>query len=158
MLGTNLGIILLIFGVIALGAYIAKEGGRSGRLGLVAMVIIIAANTLALMSAGGWSTFAAPAIGRAYLSGIEEAMQIDVGLDYIVIFMLVIALSFIGNVLLGIAIWRSRTLPKWAGGYLVSVGSYVLCDRYIVGVLICRQQSANAAHRFFVGGNKWGCG
>jgi hypothetical protein len=120
LLGTNLGIILLIFGVIALGAYLAKEGGRSGRLGLMAMVIIIAANTLALMSAGGWATFAAPAIGRAYLSGIEEAMRIDVGVDYIVIFMLVIVLAFIGNMLLGIAIWRSRTLPKWAGAIWIA--------------------------------------
>jgi hypothetical protein len=107
LLGTNLGIILLIFGVIALGAYIAKEGGRSGRLGLVAMVIIIAANALALMSAGGWSTFAAPAIGRAYLSGIEDAMRIDVGIDYIVIFMLVIVLAFIGSIILrgGCLVW-----------------------------------------------------
>ena len=120
LLGTNLGIILLIFGVIALGAYLAKEGGRSGRLGLVAMVITIAANVLGLMSAGGWSTFAAPAIGRAYLSGIEGAMLIDVGIDYIVIFMLVIALSFIGNVLLGIAIWRSSMLPKWAGAIWIA--------------------------------------
>jgi hypothetical protein len=63
LLGSNLGIILMIFGVIALGAYLTR--GRSGRFGLVAMVIIIAANALALMSAGGWSTFAAPAIGRA---------------------------------------------------------------------------------------------
>ena len=29
--------------------------------------------------------------------------------------MITIALCFIGNVLLDIAIWRSRTLPKWAG-------------------------------------------
>jgi hypothetical protein len=130
LLGTNLGIILLIFGVIALGAYLAKVG-RSGRLGLVAMVIIIVANTLALMSAGGWSTFAAPAIGRAYLSGIEEAMRIDVGIDYIVIFMLVIALSFIGNVLLGIAIWRSRTLPKWAGAIWIAWAVMF----YVAGVL-----------------------
>ena len=110
LLGSNLSIILMIFGVIALGAYLTR--GRSGRFGLVAMVIIIAANALALMSAGGWSTFAAPAIGRAYLAGIEDAMQIDVGIDYIVIFMLVIVLSFIGNVLLGIAIWRSGIIPK----------------------------------------------
>ena len=130
MLGTNLGIILLIFGVIALGAYIAK-GGPSGRLGLLAMVITIAANTLGLMSAGGWSTFAAPAIGRAYLSGIEDAMQIDVGTDYIVIFMLVIALSFIGNLLLGIAIWRSRTLPKWAGAIWIAWAVLF----YVAGVL-----------------------
>ena len=131
LLGTNLGIILLIFGVIALGAYLAKEGGRSGRLGLVAMVIMIAANTLALMSAGGWSTFAAPAIGRAYLSGIEEAMRIDVGIDYIVIFMLVIVLAFIGNVLLGIAIWRSMTLPKWAGAIWIAWAVLF----YVAGVL-----------------------
>ena len=130
MLGSNLGIILLIFGVIALGAYIAK-GGRSGRLGLVAMVIMIAANTLALMSAGGWSTFTAPAIGRAYLSGIEDAMRIDVGLDYIVIFMLVIVLAFIGNMLLGIAIWRSGTLPKWAGAIWIAWAVLF----YVAGVL-----------------------
>lgn len=130
LLGTNLGIILLIFGVIALGAYIAKEG-PSGRLGLLAMVITIAANTLGLMSAGGWSTFAAPAIGRAYLSGIEDAMLIDVGLDYIVIFMLVIVLAFIGNVLLGIAIWRPRTLPKWAGAIWIAWAVLF----YVAGVL-----------------------
>jgi hypothetical protein len=131
LLGTNLGIILLIFGVIALGAYLAKEGGRSGRLGLLAMVITIAANTLGLMSAGGWSTFAAPAIGRAYLSGIEDAMLIDVGLDYIVIFMLVIVLAFIGKLLLGIAIWRSRTLPKWAGAIWIAWAVLF----YVAGVL-----------------------
>ena len=129
LLGSNLGIILLIFGVIALGAYLTR--GRSGRFGLVAMVIIIAANALALMSAGGWSTFAAPAIGRAYLAGIEDAMRIDVGIDYIVIFMLVIALSFIGNVLLGIAIWRSRIIPKWAGAIWI-VWAVMF---YVAGVL-----------------------
>ncbi len=129
LLGSNLGIILLIFGVIALGAYLTR--GRSGRFGLVAMVIIIAANALALMSAGGWSTFAAPAIGRAYLAGIEDAMRIDVGVDYIVIFMLVIALSFIGNVLLGIAIWRSRIIPKWAGAIWI-VWAVMF---YVAGVL-----------------------
>ena len=129
LLGSNLGIILLIFGVIALGAYLTK--GRSGRFGLVAMVIIIAANALALMSAGGWSTFAAPAIGRAYLAGIEDAMRIDVGIDYIVIFMLVIALSFIGNVLMGIAIWRSRIVPKWAGAIWIAWAVMF----YVAGVL-----------------------
>jgi hypothetical protein len=118
LLGTMLGIILLIFGVFALGAYFTK-GGRSVRLGLVAMVITIVANTLGLVITG-WSSFAAPAIGRAYLAGMEEAMRIDVGIDFIVIFMITIALGFIGNVLLGIAIWRSRTLPKWAGAIWIA--------------------------------------
>ena len=118
LLGTMLGSILMILGVIALGAYLAK-GGRSGRLGLVAMVITVAANTLALPITG-WSAFAAPAIGRAYIAGIEGAMRIDVGTDFIVIFMLTIVLAFVGNVLLGIAIWRSRTLPRWAGAIWIA--------------------------------------
>jgi hypothetical protein len=86
---------------------------------LVAMVITVAANTLALPITG-WSAFAAPAIGRAYIAGIEDAMRIDVGTDFIVIFMLTIVLAFVGNVLLGIAIWRSRTLPKWAGAIWIA--------------------------------------
>src|SRR5919112_1334857 len=108
-----LGIILLIFGVTALGAYLAKVA-RSGRLGLVAMVIMIVASSQGLMITG-WSSFAALAIGRAYLAGMQDAMRIDLGADFIVIFIITIALGFIGNVLLGITILRSRTLPKWAG-------------------------------------------
>jgi hypothetical protein len=111
LLGTILGIILLIFGVIALGSYLAKEGRR---LGLVAMVVTIAANMLFLPIAG-WAAFGEPAIGRAYLTGIEEAREINPGIDFIVIFLLSIVLALIGNVLLGLAIWRSRTLPKWSG-------------------------------------------
>lgn len=129
LLGTMFGIILLIFGVIALGAYLAK-GARSRRLGLVAMVMTVAANALSLPITG-WSAFAAPAIGRAYLAGIEEAMRIDVGTDFIVIFMLTIALAFVGNMLLGIAIWRSRTVPKWAGA--IWLGWAVMF--YVAGVL-----------------------
>ena len=107
LLGTMLGIILLIFGVIALGAYLAKEGGRSRLLGLVAMVITIAANMLFLPIAG-WAAFGEPAIGRAYLSGIEEATQINPGPDFSAIFLLSVVLAFVGNVLLGIAICAQR--------------------------------------------------
>jgi hypothetical protein len=129
LLGTMLGIILLIFGVIALGAYLAKWG-RSRRLGLVAMVTTIAANMLFLPIAG-WAAFGEPAIGRAYLSGIEEAMQFNPGIDFSVIFLLSILLAFIGNVLLGIAIWRSGTLPKWSGAIWIAWAVMF----YIAGVL-----------------------
>ena len=129
LLGTMLGIILLIFGVIALGAYLAKWG-RSGRLGLVAMVITIAANML-FLPITGWAAFGEPAVGRAYLSGIEEAMQFNPGVDFTVIFLLSILLAFIGNVLLGIAVWRSRTLPKWAGAIWI-VWAVMF---YVAGVL-----------------------
>jgi len=130
LLGTMLGIILLIFGVIALGAYFAQKGVRSGRLGLVAMVITIAANML-FLPITGWAAFGEPAIGRAYLSGVEEAMQFNPGIDFTAIFLLSIPLAFIGNVLLGIAIWRSRILPKWSGAVWIAWAVMF----YVAGVL-----------------------
>jgi hypothetical protein len=107
----------------------AKEG-HSGRLRLVAMVTTIAANMLFLPIAG-WAAFGEPVIGRAYLSGIEEAMQFNPGIDFSVIFLLSILLAFVGNVLLGIAIWRSRTLPKWSGAIWIAWAVMF----YIAGVL-----------------------
>jgi hypothetical protein len=61
------------------------------------MVITIVASSPGLMITG-WSSFVAPAIGRSYLAGIEDAMRIDVGTDFIAISIITIALSFIGNV------------------------------------------------------------
>ena len=58
-------------------------------------------------------------------------MRIDFGLDFSVIFLLSIALAFIGNVLLGIAVWRSRTLPKWAGAFWIACAVMF----YVAGVL-----------------------
>jgi hypothetical protein len=88
-------------------------------LGLVAMVVTIAANML-FLPITGWAAFGEPAIGRAYLSGIEEAMEINPGPDFSAIFLLSVVLAFIGNVLLGIAILRSRMLPKWAGAIWIA--------------------------------------
>jgi hypothetical protein len=72
LLGSILGLVFAIFGVFALGAYLAK--GRAGRMGLVAMVITVAGNALFLPIVGV-STFAAPAQGQAYLAGLEEVGQ-----------------------------------------------------------------------------------
>lgn len=135
LLGTMLGIILFIFGIIALGAYLALEGGRSGRLGLAAMIVTIASNMLFLPIAG-WAAFGEPAIGRAYLSGVEEASQINPGFDFIVIFLLSIALALAGNVLLGIAVLRSRTLPKWAGALWIAWAVIFYLAGVLFGLLV----------------------
>ena len=106
LLGSILGLVFAIFGVFALGAYLAK--GRAGRMGLVAMVVTVTANALFLPLLGA-STFAAPEEGQAYLAGIEEFAQLDPGFAvYVqgVTFLLVIVLLFVGNVLLGVAVWR----------------------------------------------------
>ena len=112
---TILGTIFGIFGSIALGAYLTRS--RAGHMGLWAMVITVMGYSLFLPWAGT-STFAAPREGQAYLAGIEEFHEMPIifantlqGLTVVV----AILLGFVGNVLLGVAVWRSGTLPKWAG-------------------------------------------
>jgi hypothetical protein len=113
--GSILGLILAIFGTFALGAYLAKS--RAGRLGLVAMVITVLGSALFLPGIGV-STFAAPEEGQAYLAGIEGLAELPTSSADIALgatSLLMVVLLFVGNVLLGVAVWRSRTLPKWAG-------------------------------------------
>jgi hypothetical protein len=110
-----LGVIFAIFGTFALGAHLAK--GRAGRLGLVAMVITVLGSTL-FLTWGGVSTFSAPEEGQAVLAGLEEyeaLPSIFANTMAIVTMVASILLLFAGNVLLGVAVWRSGTLPKWAG-------------------------------------------
>ena len=81
------------------------------------MVITVMGYSLFLPWAGT-STFAAPREGQAYLAGIEEFHELPIifaitmqGLTVVV----AIVLGFVGNVLLGVAVWRSGILPKWGG-------------------------------------------
>ncbi len=137
VLGSGLGLILAIFGTFALGAYLA--GSRAGRLGLVAMAITVFASALFLMPMGV-STFSAPHEGQAYLAGIEEydmLPMIFADTMLMVSSLLVIVLAFVGNVLLGMAVWRSGTLPRWAGALWAAgaVFMYPLGIVYAVAIL-----------------------
>jgi len=118
-----LGVIFAIFGVFALGAYLATS--RAGRMGLVAMVLTVLGSALLLVILGV-TTFAAPEQGQAILAGMNtdelpdtfaNTAQALTGLVYIL-------LGFVGNILLGVAIWRSGTLPRWAGA--LWAGAHVL--------------------------------
>ncbi len=137
VLGSGLGPILAIFGTFALGAYLA--GSRAGRLGLVAMAITVFASALFLMPMGV-STFSAPHEGQAYLAGIEEYDKLPMifaDTMLMVSSLLVIVLAFVGNVLLGVAVWRSGTLPRWAGALWAAgaVFMYPLGIVYAVAIL-----------------------
>ena len=112
-----LGVVFAIFGTFALGAYLARS--RAGRLGLVAMAITVFSSTL-FLTWGGVSTFAAPEEGQAVLAGLEELEELPTILAntaQMATIVVSILLLFVGNVLLGVAVWRSGTLPKWAGRY-----------------------------------------
>jgi hypothetical protein len=115
LLGSILGLILAIFGTFALGAYLTRS--RAGRLGLVAMVMTVLGSTL-FLPAMGVSTFAVPEEGQAVLAGLEEFEELPpifADTAFAVTSLLVIVLGFVGNVLLGVAVWRSGMLPRWAG-------------------------------------------
>jgi hypothetical protein len=112
---TILGTIFGIFGTIALRAYLTRS--RAGRMGLWAMVITVLGYSL-FLTWGGVSTFAAPQEGQAYLAGIEEVHELPIIFANTLQGATVVAsivLVFVGNVLLGVAVWRSGILPKWAG-------------------------------------------
>jgi hypothetical protein len=115
LFGSILGLVFAIFGTFALGAYLA--GGRAGRLGLVAMVLTVTGTAL-FLPAMGVSAFATPEEGQAHLAGIEEFSKLpDIFADtvFAMTSLVVILLLFVGNLLLSVAIWRSGTLPRWAG-------------------------------------------
>ncbi|QIN83273.1 hypothetical protein GBA63_11940 [Rubrobacter tropicus] len=133
LFASGLGLILVIFGTFALGAYLIRS--RAGSMGLVGMVITVLGTLLFLM-VGGVSIFAAPKQGQAILSGIEEYEKLpDILADTALLPTMGVGvlLMLVGNVLLGAAVWRSRTLPKWAGALWVAGSALPLLGQvYII--------------------------
>jgi hypothetical protein len=141
VLGSTLGLVLAIFGTFALGAYLV--GGRSGRLGLVAMVTTVLGTAL-FLPAMGVSTYATPQEGQAYLAGIEEFSELPSSFAdtvFALTSLLVIVLLFVGNVLLGIAVWRSGVLPRWAGALWAAAAVLMYPLGIVYAVVILGVQS-----------------
>jgi hypothetical protein len=126
------GTILAILGVFALGSYLANS--RAGRLGLVAMVMTVVGQALGLVI-GGVSTFALNAIGRAYLEGTKDVMQVEFSNAMSAILGVAILLMFVGSMLLGVAVWRSGTLPRWAGAIWVASAQIFYLLGAVAGIL-----------------------
>ena len=132
LLGSILGAILAVFGAMALGAYLASS--RSGRLALLAMVLSVAGHCLVL-TIFGFSTIISPVIGRLYLAGQPGTMEVNEAIFSSPAFVFLVVpgllLYVLGTILSGVAIWRSGTLPKWAGvlyaptGLLIAAGVQV---------------------------------
>jgi hypothetical protein len=120
--GNTLSVTLAIFGFIALFAYLSNTSG--GRLAAWAMVLSVSGLCL-LLSFFGVITLALPGLAQEYLNGQQEALQISDALFGSRTFALIILaglLYSIGFILFGVAIWRSETLPKWAGVLLAVAG------------------------------------
>jgi hypothetical protein len=148
LLGSILGAVLAVFGVIALGAYLAN--GRTGRLALSAMVLSVAGNCLVL-TIFGFSTIISPVIGRLYLEGQPGAMEVNEAIfsSPAFIFLVVpgLLLYVVGAILFGVAIWRSGTLPRWAGALYAPTGFLIA-----LGVQIGAAQTVGSALMVAAGG------
>jgi hypothetical protein len=139
LFGSILGVTLAIFGAVALGVYLSSR-----RSALTAMVLSIAGHALTL-TLFGMSTFATPAIGRAYLEGQQNIIEVNqdiLGTPVIVTALLGGLLYSAGTILFGVAVWRSATLPKWAGvlyaptGLLISLVGLILGQAQTLGSLL----------------------
>ena len=120
VLGSGLGLILAIFGTFALGAWLAPS--RGGRMGLVGMVLAVLGSAIFLMLQGV-SAFAVPWEGQAHLAGVEGLSDLPPSLAEEVMAALVlpmVVLGLGGNLLLGVAVWRSGVLPRRAGGLWIA--------------------------------------
>ena len=147
LFGSILGLILSIFGVVALGAYLARS--RAGRLGLVAMVITVFGSAL-FLTVGGVSAFSAPEQGQMHLQGIEgyrEMPPILAQTAMIATFGVSSLLLFVGNLLLSVAVWRSGTLPRWAGALLAAAAVFM----YPLGLLITALVTSSTTPTVLVG-------
>jgi hypothetical protein len=139
LFGSILGVMLAIFGAVALSVYLSSR-----RSALTAMVLSIAGHALTLTLLG-MSTFATPAIGRAYLEGQQNIIEVNqdiLGTPVIVTALLGGLLYSAGTILFGVAVWRSATLPKWAGvlyaptGLLISLVGLIQGQAQTLGSLL----------------------
>jgi hypothetical protein len=141
LVGNGLALTLLIFGVLALYAYLATTRVRALALG--AMVLSIFGIALQLIELGVFA-YTIPALSRSFLNGNPESVRI---LDYIfsgpirITATLALLLYLAGFILWGVAIWRSGVLPKWAGVLVASHAPLLILGPFslvgpVVGALL----------------------
>lgn len=136
ILGNVLGLTFLIFGVVALYAYLASLGVRALALGAMILSIFGIALTLSIV---GVNAYAIPALSRSFLNGKTESIRI---LDYIfagpleTISTLIFLLYSAGFILFGVAIWRCEALPRWAGVLVAAHAPLISGPFSMVGTVV----------------------
>lgn len=134
LFGSIGGTTLAILGTFALGAWLAR--GRAPRLGLTGMVLSVVGLAL-IMAVFGMSTFATPAVGRAFLAGQTDVVSLNrdiIGVPLIATALLGGLSYAAGSILLGIAVWKSGDLPRWAGVLYAPTGLLIAIVGLVVGV------------------------
>ena len=105
---------LAMFGTLALYGHLA--GGRADGTAFWGLILSLAGGALFLVFTGAFA-FADPVVGRLYVQGDQSVIAVAVAAFYqgpaTSILYPAGLLGTLGSVLMGIAIWRSGTLPRW---------------------------------------------
>lgn len=138
--GSAIALTVLIFGVMALYAYLVNTGQKALAVG--ALVFSIAGIALDLTEVGVYA-YTVPALSRSFLDGHTQSIVI---IDHIfdgpfgVIDFVDFLPYSVGLLLFGIAVWRSGVLPRWAG-VLIAVHAPLISGLFsvvlsLVGVVL----------------------
>lgn len=148
LLASILGTVLGILGAGALGVYLA------GRHGAVLGTVCSVAGHAFILTIFGFSTFASPAIGRAYLAGQRDVVALNqdiLGAPLLATALAGGLLYAAGTALFGVAVWRSGALPRWAGalyaptGFLISLAGLAVGAAQTAGTVLLVAASAGIA-------------
>ena len=122
------GLICLMFGLLALYGYLARA--RPSSWAAVGMIVSVVGIALALPVFGVLG-LARPVVGDVYLAGHKDVTDAMVQLSggtfsnrintYFGVFIVV---CLIGAIAYAVAVWKSGTLPKWAG--IIVAAGFVL--------------------------------
>jgi hypothetical protein len=107
---------LSLFGTLALYGHLA--GGKADSMAFWGVMLSLAGGALFLVFTGTFA-YADPVVARLYLQGDQGAIAAAVagffqGPATAILYPSGL-IGTIGSILVGIAIWRSGTLPRWAG-------------------------------------------
>jgi hypothetical protein len=119
------GLICLLFGLLALYGYLART--RASSWAAAGMIVSVVAIALALMVFGIFA-LADKVLADVYLAGhkdVSAAMVLLAGGTFSNrvnnVFGIFVLLSLVGAIAYSVAVWKSGSLPKWAG-VLVAAG------------------------------------
>lgn len=112
-------------GVIATGLVARRQAPRLGTTGLVLAFVGFAA--MGFGGIGYDALSAAPLAAGLDVATIETILaEADKFTAPMIGGILFIPMSFIGTLLLGIALWRTRSVPRWAAGLLIAAFPLIL--------------------------------
>lgn len=126
-LGTQIAMIaayvLPFYGLCSLYVYLADDN-HVERTAFIGMLTSLMGTALAL-PASGIFTFVAPVVGRSFLQDQVNVSQVfidSVSGPGLLVGIVSAILYTLGPVFLGVAVWRSNDLPKWAGAFFAVHG------------------------------------